>query len=241
MFLGQAQQDKFVVNVLNIPPVNLQNISRDPLEQSSSGSSLNEKKNGYFVEIGSNDPIHINNTYVLENTYEWKGIMIEMNESYLPSYKIHRPNSIHVIQDATQIDYKQLFVTNNVPVAIDYLQIDLEVNNGSTLQTLKQLENDVFDTYKFATITFEHDIYYTNVDNTREASRDIFRKHGYYCVFEDISNDGSPYEDWYVHPDLVDMNYIKELQERNQTNYYFSPRFNMNIIGHDTIEYPLHS
>ena len=42
MYLGQAQQDKFVLNVLN------------------------EKKNGYFLEIGSNHPININNTYLLE-------------------------------------------------------------------------------------------------------------------------------------------------------------------------------
>ena len=198
-----------------------------------------KKKNGYFVEIGSNEPIYINNTYVLENTYEWKGIMVEMNESYLPSYKIHRPNSIHVIQDACQIDYKQLFVTNNVPSNIDYLQIDLEVNNGSTMQTLKKLENDVFDMYKFATITFEHDIYETNFDNTREASRDIFHKNGYYCVFEDVCHHDRPFEDWYVHPNLVDMNYVKELQKRNQTNYYFSQRFNMNVIN--DIEYPLRS
>jgi len=39
--------------------------------------STNYKTNGYFVDIGANDPININNTYLLENKYNWKGICIE--------------------------------------------------------------------------------------------------------------------------------------------------------------------
>ena len=40
---------------------------------------------------------------------------------------------------------------------LDYLQIDLEANNGSTLNTLKNLDDEVMNKYKFSTITFEHD------------------------------------------------------------------------------------
>jgi len=192
---SQIGQDKFVLNVLN------------------------NKKRGFFVEIGSNHPITINNSYILENENNWTGIMVEFNNSYLPLYKQHRPNSIHIINDATQIDYKTLFETNSVPLCMDYLQIDLEVNNGSTLKVLQKLDNDVFDTYKFATVTFEHDIYHTNFDNTREESRKIFEKRGYKRVLEDIHYAGNPFEDWYVHPDLVNMDYIRQLQELNKNNY----------------------
>jgi len=196
MYNGQAEQDKFVVNILK------------------------QKMNGYFVEIGSNHPITTNNTYILENEYKWKGIMVEYDSSFLPLYINHRPNSIHIINDATQINYSKVFMENNVPLLIDYLQIDLEVNNGSTIRTLEKLDKEIFDAYKFATITFEHDIYHTNFDNTRLKSRDIFNKRGYVCVFEDINNMGiNPYEDWYVHPDLVDMNYIKILKDNNNKNY----------------------
>jgi len=196
MYQGQAEQDKFVLNILK------------------------EKKNGYFLEIGSNDPININNTYLLEKQYDWKGIMIEYNESFLNSYKIHRTNSIHIINDATTVDYKNVFEKNNMPLSFDYLQIDLEAANGSTIQTLQKLDKEIFDTYKFATITFEHDIYHTNFDNTLLKSRDIFKKRGYVCVFEDINNQGvNPFEDWYVHPDLVDMNYVNNLIEINKKHY----------------------
>jgi hypothetical protein len=199
MYLGQANQDKFVLNVLK------------------------EKTNGYFLEIGSNHPININNTYLLETSYNWKGIMIEYESKYLPLYKEQRPNSIHVINDATTIDYKFLFETNNMPLTFDYLQIDLEANNGSTIRTLQKLNTEIFEKYKFATVTFEHDIYHTNFDNTRLQSRDIFKSRGYICVFEDINCDGNPYEDWYVHPDLVDIDYVNNLIENNKTKYIDHP------------------
>jgi hypothetical protein len=198
MYNGQAQQDKFVLKLLR------------------------EKRNGFFVECGSNDPILINNTYLLENQYNWNGIMIEYDIAYLNSYKQHRPNSIHIIQDATTIDYKQLFEKNQVPSTIDYLQIDLEPSNGSTLQTLQKLDNEIMDNYQFATVTFEHDVYCgTDVYlQTQIKSRDIFKRRGYINLFEDINNGGiNPYEDWYVHPDLVDMEYVTRLVEMNEKHY----------------------
>jgi hypothetical protein len=181
---------------------------------------LRIKKNGYFLEIGSNHPININNTYLLESTYDWKGIMVEYDLIFLPLYKEHRPHSVHVINDATTVNYKNILEKNNMPLLFDYLQIDLEANNGSTLKTLQKLDNEIFDTYKFATVTFEHDIYHTNFANTRSESRKIFTKRGYVCVFEDINNCGiNPFEDWYVHPELVDMNYVNNLIENNKSNY----------------------
>ena len=213
-YYGQANQDKFVLNILK------------------------EKNNGYFLEIGSNHPITTNNTYLLETKYNWKGIMIEYDNSFLSLYKEHRPNSIHIIDDATKIDYKNLFETNNMPLIFDYLQIDLEVLNGSTMQTLEKLDNEIFDTYKFATVTFEHDIYEKEAifHNTRQQSREIFKKRGYVCVFQDISNGNNPYEEWYVHPDLVDMNYVNNLIENNKKNYIAHP-ITEKTLNWEDIEY----
>jgi hypothetical protein len=148
-------------------------------------------------------------------------MMVEYEKSFLESYKIHRPNSIHIINNATHIDYKKLLTDHNIPFNIDYLQIDLEPSNGSTIETLELLDKTVMDEYKFATVTFEHDIYCTNYKNTRLASREIFQKRGYVCVFADINNNDPKYvyEDWYVHPDLVDMDYINTLILNNTENY----------------------
>ena len=192
---GHAYQDLFVINVNKF------------------------KRSGYFVEIGSAWPKHTNNTYILEKHFDWRGIMIEYDESYLESYITERPNSVHVIKDATKIDYLELFKQNNVPETVDYLQIDLEVDNESTLQVIKLFDRDVFDKYKFATITFEHDFYRGDFYNTRYISRQILHKRGYVLLFPDvgigIDTDFSSFEDWWVHPDLVDSEYIKKHYNNN--------------------------
>lgn len=192
MFRAQAQQDKFVLH------------------------ALKHKRNGVFLEIGSNHPIHINNTYILEHDYDWIGTMVEYDKKWLPEYIQHRPKSKYIIQDATTVNYASV-VTQD----IDYLQVDLEVDNRSTLTVLEKLDTEVFPHHSCSTVTFEHDIYRGDFFNTRQRSRDIFAKHGYVCVFQDIHNEAPcyVYEDWYVHPDHVDMDYIHRLQEVNKKNY----------------------
>lgn len=179
-------------------------------------SIITNKKNGYFVEIGSNDPIHNNNTYYLEKELNWKGLMVEYDPTFEPLYKIHRPNSIYIINDARNINYLKILEFNNFPKNIDYLQIDLDVDNKSTLDVLLSLNSNVFDKYKFATITFEHDIYRGNYFDTQNISRKIFEYRGYILVFPNVSVfwEGSykPFEDWYIHPDLVDMNLINKIK-----------------------------
>lgn len=172
---------------------------------------LKNKMNGHFLEIGSNDPIKINNTFVLEKQNNWTGIMVEIDHKFLNSYKTHRPNSIHVIQNAVEVDYLNILSTNNFPTNLDYLQIDLEVSNKSTINVLLNLNKTVFNIYKFAVVTFEHDIYTGDYYDTRNTSRNIFENRGYVRVFSDIKNEGSKFEDWYVHPELVDMKPLQQI------------------------------
>jgi len=193
---GQVLQDKFIVSVLK------------------------NKQNGYFLEIGSNHPKLINNTYILEKELNWKGIMVEYDQSWIPLYKLERPNSIYIINDATQINYNELLKENNAPKNIDYLQIDLEVSNRSTLTTLELLNSNVFNEYKFATVTFEHDIYDGDRFNTRLASREIFSNRGYILVFPDVRNGQHAFEDWYIHPNLVNINYINKIKRNESLDYH---------------------
>ena len=114
---------------------------------------------------------------------------------------------------------------------LDYLQIDLEANNGSTLNTLKKLNSEVMDKHKFATITFEHDVYHTNYLNPRLASRKIFEDRGYIRVFSDITNGPNPFEDWYIHPDLVDIDLVNNLIKKNEKNILIYKKKHIQIAG----------
>ena len=205
-FYGQAKQDKYVMEILKY------------------------KKCGTFLELGANHPITINNTYFMEQNCNWKGIMIEFDKKHLEEYKTHRPKSVHVMEDATKIDYKKLLVENDMPKNIDYLQIDLDAGNGSTIDALQKMDDTILEEYKFATITFEHDVYCAGeYKSTREKSRDIFKKRGYVCVFKDV-HDKNPdvvYEDWYVHPDLVDMEHVNKIINMNEKKYIKN-----NLTGH---------
>ena len=211
MSFSQVKQDLFVINCLKF------------------------KKDGFFIEIGGNDPIICSNTYLLEKDYNYKGIIVEMDSSYLSLYEEHRKNSIPIINDATKINYLKKFNDLNVPKNIDYLSFDLDIDNNSTLETLQLFDLQIFMNYKFAVITFEHDIYRKdwtpnlnfNCNNTRNKSREIFDKYRYIRLFSDVANDGA-FEDWYVHPDLIDINYINQLIEKNKKHY-----------NNDKIEYNL--
>lgn len=176
------------------------------------------KKNGYYIEIGANDPMVHSNTLCLERSLGWRGLMVEYYSGWLPIYQENRPLAIPIIGDSTTIDYHKYLVDNAFPKNIDYLQIDVDVDNRSTLTTLEIFDKTVMDEYTFATVTFEHDVYRGDFFDTRQESRKIFEKHGYVrlfgdvCIYLDYLGQLCPYEDWYCHPSLVDPELIAKIR-----------------------------
>ena len=126
--------------------------------------------------------------------------------------------------DALIVDYNKLlnkyFSNQN---AIDYLQLDIEPPRN----TYEALLSIPFDKYKFAVITYEHDYYVDITRSYRDKSRDYLESKGYQLVVPNISpNEDSPFEDWWVHPDLVDKSIIAKLIKQsnpdiNQIEKYF--------------------
>lgn len=51
---------------------------------------FNQKKQGFFVEIGAADGLNINNTYLLEKKYNWNGICVEANPSLFKNLQQNR-------------------------------------------------------------------------------------------------------------------------------------------------------
>lgn len=206
---------------------------------------LNNKNNGTFLEIGSAWPIKYSNTYILENKLNWYGIGLEYKNTWKEEFSIIRPKTKLYVADVVTIDYKKLLQENNMSKNIDYLSFDIEAENGSTINALKRLDETALDEYKFSIITFEHDIYRGDFYNTRKLSREILNKRGYILTFPDVTNLGldkrlslgyigsDPYEDWYLHPDLVDINFINKIKQ--PINERVSPFGNEGGLSWETI------
>lgn len=171
-------------------------------------SVLNGKMNGSYLEIGSSDPYKNNNTALLENKFAWSGVGLEYDENMAQTYKKHRKNPVLCV-DALIVDYEKLlqkyFPNQN---NIDYLQLDIDPPNN----TYEVLLSIPFDKYRFAVITYEHDYYIDLSKSYRDKSREYLSSLGYELIVPNVSpNENSPFEDWWIHPDLVDKEIITKI------------------------------
>ncbi|NMC57788.1 MAG: hypothetical protein GYA51_00110 [Candidatus Methanofastidiosa archaeon] len=166
-------------------------------------SMLNGKKGGSYIEIGCCDPFFNSNTALLETGFGWNGISIDINPKEIEKYKGIR-NTKTLLADATKIDYEKL-LGNTV---YDYLQVDCE----PAITSFTILQRIPFYRVKFAVITFEHDKYIDENQEIQEKTKKYLESFGYVQVVNNVSEDNwSAFEDWYVHPDLVDNSIIKKM------------------------------
>lgn len=181
---------------------------------------LKGKRNGTYLEIGAQEPYYQNNTVLLEKQFEWKGVSVEIKEDLCKMFAEQRSNTI-LCKDATTIDYTKLLDQYFDTKEIDYLQLDIEPSKN----TFEVLLGIPFETYKFATITYEHDHYVDMTTSYRDKSRRYLKMMGYELVVANVSADeSSPFEDWWVHSDLVDKETIekyKSIQEVTDVRKYF--------------------
>lgn len=57
-------------------------------------SILGDKRDGFFIELGACDGVHLSNTLFFERNLDWKGICIEPNDNFLPNLVRNRKSFI---------------------------------------------------------------------------------------------------------------------------------------------------
>jgi len=184
-YYSQAGQDKFIANLFNFSP------------------------NGYFVDVGCWHPTNNNNSYFLE-TLGWKGICIDRD---FQDYSFRKAKYYNV--DALEINYKDLFESNNLPQTIDYLSLDLDV--PYTLTVL----NKIIDTgYTFKALTIEHDWYNKEERlSCREEMRELLFSKDYYLLHSDVWISNHEYfEDWWINPNYFELKGLDHLKS-DKLNY----------------------
>lgn len=155
-------------------------------------SILNGKRNGTYVEIGGYDGIDLSNTYLLEKDFGWTGVSFEIDQEKVDKYNTQRKNKC-LCEDAITADYKKIFKDYKLPKRIDYLQLDIDPAE----QTLSALKALPLDEYRFSVITYETDVYRSDVQIAKE-SREILESNGYELLVKNVSHIENPFEDWYI-------------------------------------------
>lgn len=173
---SQARQDAFVFHMLKL-------------------SSLSSEKGGTYLEIGAGDPIVGNNSYFFEKNFNWKGVSIDINETFIEKFKEVRKNTF-ICCDVTTCDWTNMNL--DLPPLIDYLSFDVDE------ATPLAFKNFPFDSYEFKVMTIEHDRYRFG-DDTRNMMRRELSKRGYQLICNDVRINGGMFEDWWVNPKYVDM------------------------------------
>lgn len=177
---------------------------------------------GTFLDIGACYPVSANNSYGLERK-GWSGITVDNCADYAPHYAGVRKAPLTVL-DMTAIDWDRFIADHPIlQNTVDYLSLDID---AATLPALRRFP---FDRLRFRVMTVEHDAYRFG-DGARQEMRSILASAGYELIAADVivqySDDACPqavalngllpFEDWYVRPELVDMNIANRFRSDNR-------------------------
>lgn len=181
---SQAGQDKFVLSLIN------------------------DKEKHFFLDIGCWLPTELNNTYLLEN-FGWDGISIDITNL---KTEWNSRNTKFVCDNALTMNYQNLFDSNNTPMVIDYLNLDIE-GNGDRFNVLKK----VLETNRtFKIITIEHDKYRGFETTEKIPQVSLLSSLGYELVCDDVCLGGNPFEDWWVNPKFIERTKYEKLISKNK-------------------------
>jgi len=152
-----------------------------------------EKTKGNYLEIGSAWPIKLSNTFVLENTYKWKGLSIDIDLKMVKIFNKIRKNKSYCC-DGTTLNYRNFVKRKGFKNFFEYLSIDIDPSYQSYF-ALKRILND---NIKFLTLTFEHDKYRSG-PWVQILGSSMLRKSDYIRVAKNIEGEGfGKYEDWWI-------------------------------------------
>jgi hypothetical protein len=189
---------------------------------------LNKKRNGYFVEFGATDGISLNNTFLLEKKYEWKGILCEPSRFYFPQLLNNRKS---IMDNRCILDVDNSYV--------DF--IDTDARGLSTVlsyadsdsHSFSRIQGDIYkvETVKLDTILNQYEapevIDYMSIDTEgseldilssysfsrhiniitvehnytekREKIHNLLRKNKFIRIFEELSF----FDDWYINQEFM--------------------------------------
>ena len=170
-------------------------------------SLLRGKMEGTFVEIGSGHPTLFNNTYMLEKDFGWSGLSVDHSERMCAQFSRERNTSV-ILADASTLDYKSLFKQHCLEQHIEFLRINSDESSLAVLDAIP------FGKHEFSIIQFQHNECWWG-STYKDKSREYLNNIGYKLFVPDVAIDEkNSYEDWWVHPSLINNN-MKSNKSKN--------------------------
>ena len=186
-------------------------------------SNSNAKKGGWFVEIGGCDGIQFSNTWLLEKSFEWQGVIVEPARCWHKALKANRDCRIDTRFVAGQSNIRMKFQECAIPelstaehlldqdfhstarragiryecdtVSLDDLLVEHDAPKYIDYLSV-DIEGSEFDV--LSNFSWNHEIGFISCEHnysaTRERIFDLLREKGYERVFEEHSW----FDDWYV-------------------------------------------
>ncbi len=169
------------------------------------GNVFNEKRGGFFLDVGAHDGIYLSNTFLLETRYGWNGILVEGNPE---SFALLKSNRRSACTNACVSSREEIVKFNSNSTFGGIVAVDCDNNELSELGTTIELKTvtlesvldsaaapkaidymsiDIegaedrallefpFHRYRFTCITIER---------PSAALRDVFKANGYRLVVE---------------------------------------------------------
>ena len=181
-------------------------------------SVLGEKRNGYFVEFGGGDGVTFSNSYMLETTFGWTGIVAEPSATFAPKVAANRRCTIDTrcvwstsgeklkFSEVGELSSLTQFAKYGRSRAIEYSVETVSLNDllehhGAPTEIdyfsidtegseLEILKAFDFSHYRFNVITVEHGYVTAN----RDAIYELLTTNGYTRVPTELAQ----WDDWYV-------------------------------------------
>ena len=182
--------------------------------------NLNWLENGIYIEIGALDGISHTNTMLLEQYFNWNGILVEPNPQFSSHLKKNRGNNHLDFSSVSSRSGKKLQLriaknkghsslsefTNLATIYEDEFQVDSITLNHLTRKYLLPVkinylsidteggELKILEIFTFKDYDLEFISIEHNYGPERQVINKLLTRHGFTRVFENISS----IDDWYI-------------------------------------------
>ena len=192
-------------------------------------SQLEFKRNGFFVEFGACDGLSLSNTFLLENEFEWDGILAEPARVWHESLRTHRRALISTkcvwshsgetlmfnqtdvaglstIASFSQADRWAAERLNGFQYDVETISLNDLLASAGAPDRMDYLSIDtegselrIFQTFDFSRYRFSVITCEHNFTPARQAIAELLTRHGYVRQHENLSQ----FDDWYIHQDVM--------------------------------------